>query len=291
MGVPTPAPGVGTFRSPHPGPPPAPERGERPPLPSVRGAPGRAQWGGNPRTKSDTLVITADLTNSAAGVNSPRPPRSHADTGGEQSPGPWPTIRRGDDVGVEGGTGAVGPCDEKPRTEAAPAPPVAREQSGHDQPGPASQTPSNQTPSQQPDPEHPDPRRIATQPDFGRELTRARQRAGLTVREVARAVGIPASTAGDYFAGRHLPPPSQPGLLPRILRVCGETDPEPAQRVDEHAQPDPPRARPAAGRRRGALPGPGQFPARGRPVVLRPGRSHRPPGRAGHRRPPRPGCR
>jgi WD40 repeat protein len=44
------------------------------------------------------------------------------------------------------------------------------------------------------------------------------------VREVARAVGIPASTAGDYFAGRHLPPPSQPALLPRILRICGETD-------------------------------------------------------------------
>ncbi len=37
-------------------------------------------------------------------------------------------------------------------------------------------------------------------------------------------VGIPASTAGDYFAGRHLPPPSQPGLLPRILRACGVTD-------------------------------------------------------------------
>ena len=74
------------------------------------------------------------------------------------------------------------------------------------------------------DPEQPDPRRIATPPDFGRELTLARQRAGLTVREVARAVGIPASTAGDYFAGRHLPPPSQPGLLPRILRTCGVTD-------------------------------------------------------------------
>jgi transcriptional regulator with XRE-family HTH domain len=70
-----------------------------------------------------------------------------------------------------------------------------------------------------------DPASIATQPDFGRELTRARQRAGLTVREVARAANIPASTAGDYFAGRHLPPPSQPGLLPRILAACGETDP------------------------------------------------------------------
>ena len=82
-----------------------------------------------------------------------------------------------------------------------------------------------QPPAAAGDPGQPDPRRIAGQLDFGRELTLARQRAGLTVREVARAVGIPASTAGDYFAGRHLPPPSQPGLLPRILRVCGETDP------------------------------------------------------------------
>src|SRR4029077_6789849 len=56
-----------------------------------------------------------------------------------------------------------------------------------------------------------DPANIATQQDFGRERTRAGQRAGLTVREVARAARIPASTAGDYFAGRHLPPPSQPG--------------------------------------------------------------------------------
>ena len=70
-----------------------------------------------------------------------------------------------------------------------------------------------------------DPANIATQQDFGRELTRARQRAGLTVREVARSARIPASTAGDYFAGRHLPPPSQPGLLPRVLAAIGETDP------------------------------------------------------------------
>src|SRR6266851_3056779 len=69
-----------------------------------------------------------------------------------------------------------------------------------------------------------DPGRIATQQDFGRELTLARRRAGLTVREVARAAGIPASTAGDYFSGRHLPPPSQPDSLPRILAACGVTD-------------------------------------------------------------------
>ena len=100
-------------------------------------------------------------------------------------------------MAAEGGTGVAGPGDEEPQAQA----PAAR-------PGDA----------------EPDPRRIGSQPDFGRELTLARQRAGLTVREVARAVGIPASTAGDYFAGRHLPPPSQPGLLPKILRVCGEAD-------------------------------------------------------------------
>ncbi len=103
-------------------------------------------------------------------------------------------------MAAEGGPGPVSPRDEEPQPAAPPAP------AG--------------------DPEQPDPGRIAAQQDFGRELTLARQRAGLTVREVARAVGIPASTAGDYFAGRHLPPPSQPGLLPRILRVCGETDPD-----------------------------------------------------------------
>src|SRR5450755_2097172 len=73
--------------------------------------------------------------------------------------------------------------------------------------------------------EQPDPRRVATQQDFGRELTRSRQRAGLSVREVAKAAGIPTSTAGDYFSGRHLPPPTQPEALPRILAACGVTDP------------------------------------------------------------------
>jgi WD40 repeat protein len=107
----------------------------------------------------------------------------------------------GDDVATEGGQRAPGPPDKEPEPP-APLPPA-----------PAG------------DPEHPDPGRIATPLDFGRELTLARQRAGLTVREVARAVGIPASTAGDYFAGRHLPPPSLPGLLPKILRVCGEERP------------------------------------------------------------------
>ena len=68
---------------------------------------------------------------------------------------------------------------------------------------------------------YPDPARIASPQDAGRELTLARMRAGLTVREVAKRAGIPVSTAGDYFSGRHLPPPTQPDLLPRLLRACG----------------------------------------------------------------------
>ena len=77
-----------------------------------------------------------------------------------------------------------------------------------------------------PDAGGPDPGRITSQQDFGRELTLARQQAGLTIREVAKASGIPASTAGDYFAARHLPPARQPELLPSILAACQITDAE-----------------------------------------------------------------
>ena len=168
---------------PHRGRPHTPERTVGP-LISVRRRRGERSGGKTLGQGRTDWPSRADLTYSGTDVNSVRLPGVMLTRDGEQSPGPWPSIQRGDYVAAKGGTGAVGPADEEP-----------------------------------------DPRRIASQPDFGRELTLVRQLAGLTVREVARAVGIPASTAGDYFAGRHLPPPSQPGLLPRILRVCGETDP------------------------------------------------------------------
>src|SRR6266568_3310926 len=75
-----------------------------------------------------------------------------------------------------------------------------------------------------PDAGDPDPGRITCQQDFGHELTLARQQAGLTIREVAKASGIPVSTVGDYFAARHLPPARQPELLPSILAACQITD-------------------------------------------------------------------
>lgn len=71
----------------------------------------------------------------------------------------------------------------------------------------------------------PDPDRIGTPQEFGRQLTLPRHRAGLTVRQVVRAAGLPASTAGDYFSGRHLPPPGQADALASILAACGETGP------------------------------------------------------------------
>jgi len=77
-----------------------------------------------------------------------------------------------------------------------------------------------------PDAEVPDPGRITSQQDFGRELTLARQQAGLTIRDVAKASGIPVSTVGDYFAARHLPPARQPELLPSILAACQITEAE-----------------------------------------------------------------
>ncbi|WP_333766839.1 helix-turn-helix transcriptional regulator [Streptomyces sp. IBSBF 2435] len=72
---------------------------------------------------------------------------------------------------------------------------------------------------------HPDPQRVATRQDFGRELTLARQDSGLSVRQVAKAVGVPVSTLGGYFAGTHLPALQPPDLLNRILRAAGITDP------------------------------------------------------------------
>lgn len=68
------------------------------------------------------------------------------------------------------------------------------------------------------------PARITTRHDFARELTRVREKVGLTVREVARVVNVPASTVGGYFGGAHLPKPGAPNVLERILRVCGVTD-------------------------------------------------------------------
>ncbi len=72
----------------------------------------------------------------------------------------------------------------------------------------------------------PDPDTITSRQEFADELHRLRERAGLSVRRLARMTELPHSTVGSYLSGRHLPPVSQPEVLPAILRACGVTDPD-----------------------------------------------------------------
>ena len=74
----------------------------------------------------------------------------------------------------------------------------------------------------------------------------------MTVRQVARAAGLPVSTTGDYFSGRHLPPDGRPEQLSGILRACGETEPTELARWMSALQ----RARRPPGRRPGAADAP-----------------------------------
>jgi WD40 repeat protein len=70
-----------------------------------------------------------------------------------------------------------------------------------------------------------DPGRISTRQEFADGLTLLRERAGLTVRQVARKTAVPAATLGGYFGGRHLPPVNPPDQLPKVLSACGVDDP------------------------------------------------------------------
>ena len=69
-----------------------------------------------------------------------------------------------------------------------------------------------------------DPGRISTRQEFATELSLRKDRAGLTVRDIAAKIGVPASTLRGYFGGSHLPPVKMSDLLPRILAVCGVDD-------------------------------------------------------------------
>ena len=72
----------------------------------------------------------------------------------------------------------------------------------------------------------PDPGRIVDRSDFAVELTLARERAGKTVRALAKEVDQPAATIGGYFSGQHLPPIRQTDLFRKILGCLGIADDE-----------------------------------------------------------------
>ncbi|MEN1975479.1 nSTAND1 domain-containing NTPase [Cellulomonas sp. P4] len=61
---------------------------------------------------------------------------------------------------------------------------------------------------------------------LARALTGLRERAGLSVRDVARLAGLPLGTAGGYLSGRHLPQPATVGQFERMLAALGVPEPE-----------------------------------------------------------------
>ncbi|MFG1926995.1 helix-turn-helix domain-containing protein [Cryptosporangium sp. NPDC048952] len=71
----------------------------------------------------------------------------------------------------------------------------------------------------------PEPQDVNSREEFAAALTGLRERAGRTVRDVAKLTGVPASTVGGYFGGRHLPPLKPVDALPRLLEACGVHDP------------------------------------------------------------------
>lgn len=57
--------------------------------------------------------------------------------------------------------------------------------------------------------------------DLARQLSLLRARSGLTVRELASRLDVPAATLGGYFSGRHLPGPGSLDLFRSLLEACG----------------------------------------------------------------------
>ena len=67
---------------------------------------------------------------------------------------------------------------------------------------------------------------VATQEELAKELTRLRERSGLSARKVARLADVPSSTVHDWLRGGRLPTDDeQLQALMRVLRACGVTSP------------------------------------------------------------------
>ncbi|TDV56240.1 helix-turn-helix domain-containing protein [Actinophytocola oryzae] len=98
-----------------------------------------------------------------------------------------------------------------------------------------------------PEPDYPRPHAVRTRREFAQELTVLRERAGLTVRQVAAEVGVQGahSTIGDWFAARGLPSLASRPLLESVLAVCGVRDAAAVERWIDAWQ----RVRRAPGRR------------------------------------------
>jgi WD40 repeat protein len=78
------------------------------------------------------------------------------------------------------------------------------------------------------DSEPPGPDRIRTRREFADALTRLREQADLTVRQVAGKADVQRghSTVGDWFAGAGLPSASSVDTFVKVLKACGVGDPD-----------------------------------------------------------------
>jgi WD40 repeat protein/transcriptional regulator with XRE-family HTH domain len=91
------------------------------------------------------------------------------------------------------------------------------------------------------------PAAVGERRDFAIQLTLLRERAGLTVRAVARILDARDATIGGYFGGAHLPSVNR---LPELLAACGVTGPEAVREWTEALI----RVRPRRGRTGGVAP-------------------------------------
>ncbi|HET6877097.1 MAG TPA: helix-turn-helix domain-containing protein [Jatrophihabitans sp.] len=71
---------------------------------------------------------------------------------------------------------------------------------------------------------------LASRAELAAALTRLRESAGLSVRDLARSIGAPPGTLGDYLSGRHLPSAAQLPIIRRALERCGVTDADEIER-------------------------------------------------------------
>lgn len=94
---------------------------------------------------------------------------------------------------------------------------------------------------------HEDLALVLTKKDFGGALTRLREAAGLSVRDLARRGGVPAGTVGGWCTGRHLPTVSQQELFVGLLVACGVSEGGQKEWIDCWQRLRRPLGRPAAG--------------------------------------------
>ncbi|WP_224160502.1 helix-turn-helix domain-containing protein, partial [Prevotella lacticifex] len=72
------------------------------------------------------------------------------------------------------------------------------------------------------------PETVQTREDLGKALTRLREDAGLTVRELVEQSGALQGTVSGWLAGNHAPTAASRKMFVAVLKACGVDDSETA---------------------------------------------------------------